>query len=481
MPEVSDSDDEVDNTKKMKNVAKLRKKDVRASDSDMSESENDSEDDVFASQRGGDGDDGYRSGKLSIMQMVKRGLRDAGKAFKRAFVDYGPPYKIHKDGIELEPCPVVDCCADMNMSYVKLHRLLNDHMDPNIPDDQDFYMTGMHYCGRYLHYLGARMLLRAGGKINVVNEWGQTPLILCVENVIADAFDPRKHTQIKMLNWLIENGANVRHRDKGGFEALDFACMNNNLEIIQILINNGATFRRTNDTLVAKRQSILDFISDPECYNFVLKAYTKEENEYQIKNGQRLKEKVEREHDIAAAKNLASLSKRKSDKIKKQQEALAFERKLYREQARKKTIENAMNSLTKGKKLKDQEYGEWVPDEAKNWKWESRAAVKNADEVSKRIHSEAVSKMQNLHKNNRKKLYDKRWEAMGGSGKIEVPWKRDSAFYMEGVTQQYSDDSDNIGSDQDETLGERDENDDLLDGEDLSDALSILSGDLSHK
>ena len=47
--------------------------------------------------------------------------------------------------------------------------------------------------------------------------------------------------------------------------------------------------------------------------------------------------------------------------------------------------------------------------------------MKSADEISKRIHGDAVNKMQALHKGNRKKLYDKRWEAMGGSaGGIEA-------------------------------------------------------------
>jgi hypothetical protein len=468
----NDSEEDESKEEMMDRIEASRKKDIRASDSDMSDSEGESD---FAI-RGIGGIGAPADGKgpqLSMIDMLKKGLRDAGTAFSRAFVDYGPPYKIHKDGLALEPCPVVDCLAEMNMSYVKLHRLLNDHMDPNIPDKEDMYNTGMHYAGRYLHYLAARMMLRAGAKINVVNELGQTPLILCIMNVVAHEHDPRKNTQIKMMDWLIDQGANVRHRDKGGYEALDFACMNNNLGIIQRLMECGATLRRENVDLRAKRTKVLEWISDPDVYKFVLDEFNKEEQKFQEKDTSRRKQLAEEAHDKEVQRNLSTLAKRKLEKQKKQQDAMAYERKLVKEANRKKNIESAMNSLTKGKKLKDQEHGEWKADEQRNWHWESRSAVRGADEISKRIHNEAVHKMQTLHKGNRKKIYDARWQAMGGEGTIEAPWTRDTEFFMEGVTDNYSDDEEVV--DEIDELGERDENDDLLDGESLDDAMELLS------
>jgi len=53
-----------------------------------------------------------------------------------------------------------------------------------------------------------------------------------------------------------------------------------------------------------------------------------------------------------------------------------------------------MNSLTSGKKLKDNHTGEWVADEQRNWRWESKGNARSADEVTKRIHAAAVQKMQ---------------------------------------------------------------------------------------
>jgi len=311
---------------KMKAIAASRKRDIRNSDSDMSDSGDEQE---FKN----DGGEFAPSG-ASYIDRLKKALRNGAKAFARSFVDYGPPYKIHKDGLALEPCPVVDCVSEMNMSYVKLHRLLNDHLDPNTPDPDDFYFRGMHYAGRHLHYLAARMMRRAGAEINVVNEWGQTPLILCVMNVVANEQDPRKDRQLKMLNWLIDQGATVTHRDKGGYEALDFACMNNNLEIIKILMKHGARLRRDNFDVRAKRGQLLEYIADPDVYRFILENLREEEDKFQTREGIKNKAKMEREHDRAAQRNLLSLSKRKEEKLKKQKEALEFERNLMRKEAR---------------------------------------------------------------------------------------------------------------------------------------------------
>lgn len=448
------------NASKMKKIGDKRKKDVRNSDSEMSDDGKDN--DAFNA-------DG--SGKASILDRLKRALHDGAKAFARSFVDYGPPYQIHKDGLELEPCPVVDCVSEMNMSYVKLHRLLNDHMDPNIPDADDFYFTGMHYAGRHLHFLAARMMRRAGAEVNVFNEWGQTPLILTVMNVVAHEKDPRKLRQIKMLNWLIEQGANVSHRDRGGYEAIDFACMNNNLEVIQILMTAGAKLRRDNFQLVAKRGAILEYVSDPDVYRFVLEHLKVEEEKFQARESVKARAKKEIEMDRAAQRNLLALSKRKEEKIKRQKEALEFERTLMRKAARKRNIEIAMNTLTSGKKLKDQGTGEWVPDEQRNWHWEPRSAVRSADEVSKRIHSTAVEKMRKLHSMNKLSVYNERWKQMGGEGKIEAPWTREAEFYMEGVTDGDKEDEAEFADEPDV----RDENDDMLAGEDLEEAMELMS------
>ena len=374
-------------------------------------------------------DDGTGGEKIGTYAMLQKAMKDGAKAFARSFVDYGPPYYPHEDGLELEPCPIVDCVCEMNMSYVKLHKLLNKRCDPNIPDPEDMHMAPMHYAGRHLHFLAARMMNRAGAEINVVNEWGQSPLHFVAINVISNEFDPRRKRQLHMLNWLIEAGANVQLRDKGGYEPLDFACMNNDMEIIEILIEHGARLRRDNYSLVATRGNLLDQISDPDVYRFIIDRLKLEEETFQGKEELRRKIKDLDEHDRQAAKNLSSLAKRKEDKLRKQREALAFEVKLEKESRRKANVAASMHSLTKGKKAKDAQFGEWKADDMKNWHWEGRSNKKSADEMSATIHSTSVKKMVALEKKNRKSMYDERWQNMGGSGAIEVRMFRGLLLY----------------------------------------------------
>ena len=68
-------------------------------------------------------------------------------------------------------------------------------------------------CARNLHLMATKMLFRAGAKLNVTTELGNTPLDLAV--MIQHPQDKRK-IQIKLVKYLLENGAQVNTRDKGG-------------------------------------------------------------------------------------------------------------------------------------------------------------------------------------------------------------------------------------------------------------------------
>jgi hypothetical protein len=453
MPPKEDKDGKKLTKAQLKKLERQRKDDLRNSDSDLSESG--SEDDL----------DG--GGKKPLMQMLKEAMREGSKALARSFVDYGPPYRVWKD-VVIEPFPIVDCLSEMNMSYVKLHRLLNARVNPNTPDDEDFYNTGMHYAGRHLHFLAARMMRRAGAEVNVINEFGQNPLHCVLENVIAHEKDPRRARQLKFINWLIENDINCHLRDKGGYEPLDFACMNNDMEIILILMEQGCRFRRVNYSFRGHRKNLLEHISDPEVYKFVREHVMEEEDAFQQREEVARLDRAEAAHDKAVRKNLESLAKRKAEKERKQKEAIDFEIKMRKKAAREKSIQTSMDSLTKAKKERDSHFGEWTADEQANWHWKSSSQVKNADEVSEKIHMESVALMQKLHKKNRKSLVDERWAAMGGKGEIEVPWKKSAPFELEGVTDEASV-ADAVSVDISDDLAHRDENDSLLDGESLAD------------
>ena len=72
------------------------------------------------------------------------------------------------------------------------------------------------------------------------------------------------YDNIRIIRFLIENGADIDHRDKAGCTPSDFAAMSNNKEIIQLLLGNGVSVERNNNILVAKRQELLEHVKDPD-------------------------------------------------------------------------------------------------------------------------------------------------------------------------------------------------------------------------
>ena len=132
--------------------------------------------------------------------------------------------------------------------------------------------------------------------------------------------------------------------------------------------------------------------------------------------------------------------------------------------ARERSIKTSMDSLTKAKKERDAMFGEWIPDDQRNWHWKGSSQKKSADEVSEKIHKESVALMKKLHQKSKKSLMDERWKMMGGEGEIEVDWKRSEPFEMEGITD-HDQPLDEVSVDISDDLAQRDQNDDLLDGE----------------
>jgi Ankyrin repeats (many copies) len=74
---------------------------------------------------------------------------------------------------------------------------------------------------------------------------------------------------VRIVKFLIENGADIEHRDKAGYAPLDFAAMNNHTELVKLLLDNGASVMRENHLLVAQRVDVLANVTDPECYRLL--------------------------------------------------------------------------------------------------------------------------------------------------------------------------------------------------------------------
>ena len=126
---------------------------------------------------------------------------------QEAMSDYGPPYEYDEyfEGALLFETSQPNCKAS------SVHSLLNCKVDPNDVDKEDLNFTPMHYCARYCHLAAMRMLIKAKAYVNVLNEFGQTPLTVCV--LVKQSINNERN-QFVMAEYLLDNGAYVDVRDK---------------------------------------------------------------------------------------------------------------------------------------------------------------------------------------------------------------------------------------------------------------------------
>ena len=70
--------------------------------------------------------------------------------------------------------------------------------------------------------------------------------------------EPRRKKHTKMVEWFIEQGADVNHTDRGGHTALEFAAAAGNMTVVTLLLQNGARVTRNCKYLSMKMPSPLD-------------------------------------------------------------------------------------------------------------------------------------------------------------------------------------------------------------------------------
>ena len=389
-------------------------------------------------------------------------LKKVAKEFIKVFIGYGPPYT---DEPETLTGSLVDECSEPDMSLFNVHMLLNDRADPNIPDPEDLYYTAMHWCGRNFHLLAAKMLFRAKGSVNRPNEFGITPFGIAIITVATSDLRAKK---LKMLRWMLRRGADVNWRDKGGFTALDYAVMNDDVMAVKLILDAGAKTDRNNRTLVAPRVPVLDnWRGNPEVYRLVLEANEKEmgalaareAEEWEAGAALREAQRVQKLHsDLAKFRDHKMVKKAaKETAEEKEAKALAYKRKLL----------EALDYL-KVSAEKRRGAGGWLRNEAGQWHWQD--IVKKKRELDS-LYSGSVSLMKDLHKANKVDRFNDKWKVLTDGGSIEMKWEKADKFRVEGEV--YSDDEKD-GRDLDSVEEFRDENDAELDGEDLEDMMDLL-------
>lgn len=393
---------------------------------------------------------------------VQTVIKNMASNFVKLFIDYGPPYTEEPETLHGS---LVDECAELNMSLLNVHMLLNDRADPNIPDPEDLYYTPLHWCARNFHLLAAKMLLRAKANIDRPNEFGITPFGLCVITTPTENYESKK---LKMMKWFLKKNVNVNWRDKGGFTALDYAVMNDDVMAVKLILNHGALINRDNKILVAKRIPVLDnWKGNPEIYKLVLEANEIETKKREHEAVVRLNATADIREIRRVQKLYHDLAKLKEAKILKKKQRETHAEKEKRELEYKRKLLDALDYLKLSVDIR-RGAGGWIRNEAGQWHWSD--VVKKKKDLDK-LYNTSVNLMHTLRKKNKIDEYNNKWKILTDGGNIEMKWDKADKFRIEGEI--YSDDE-NLIKDDDSVHSFRDENDAELDGENLDDLMGLL-------
>ena len=130
------------------------------------------------------------------------------------------------------------CCQIGNLA--RLQQLIAD--GANIDEKDDIGDTPLYYALKNGHAEIAKLLIANGANVNDKNPIGNTPLHHAVEYLprryLADRYLPTRYFEI--LELLIAKGAQCNEKNCHRANALSWALPHGNLEMVRLLIANGA-------------------------------------------------------------------------------------------------------------------------------------------------------------------------------------------------------------------------------------------------
>jgi len=353
-------------------------------------------------------------------QILRDFAKEAAIELVKVFIDYGPPWKKTTPEMATE---LIQTVSAMDAKTLSLHFLLNRLYNPNTPDPEDIHNYALHYCARNAHFLQMRMLRRAGAYINVTNELSQIPLMVLV---FYKQPPTKRPLQLKALKWMLKLGADVNHRDKGGYTALDFAAMNGDLESVELLLEYGALVRRDNRTLVAQRKPILEHCWNPEIYNVLRKKLKEEDREFEFAETTRQKFAAVVAEEKKREKSMANWYKRKEIKMLAKIEHEKSERIRLDKEAKYQRVSAEMQALEDKKKGVKHRLGQWERNMYGKWSWRE---IKNRVDKTK-VWPDAVKEFDRLKTLTDKDKYADLWNKLTGS-ELELPWSIGAPFAAE--------------------------------------------------
>jgi hypothetical protein len=354
---------------------------------------------------------------LKNVKNLGKNIQDAIANFGTSLVDYGPPYYDDPDS----SAQLVYVCAKYPVNLSEIHLILNERVDPNCPDTSDLYFYPIHWAARNMSLLACRMLLRAGAKINVTNEFGHSALHLAT--VIYQTRD-RRSAQLKVCRFLVEQGADVNIIDKGGYTAIDYAAKNNDMKLMKLYLEAGAKVRRDNHTFVAPRESLLETIqaaNNKKAYGLVIARHAEEMKAHE--------EEVERIATTKRIQDALAASQKAEKQYQKKRTAAKTAAIRKKEEAKlQKFLEQNNERLERKQRaeaLKDEQfipqYGEWYRNDG-DATWEFRDDIPTGS-VLHNGYMKAKQTLRALRAEKRIDKYNERWHALTGKH-LEIPWDK---------------------------------------------------------
>lgn len=302
------------------------------------------------------------------------------------------------------------------------------------------------------------MLRRAKAEVNILNEFGQSPLIL---SVLSKQPPPMTHKQQKTIKYLIDQGALINLRDRGGYCALDYAVMNQDIFSIRTLLDNGADLIRDNKILVAQRKHILSLATDPDCKALIKRELARAEK-------QRAEEEAVKALEDEALADADKRRLRMEDDIRNREARAVAEKeaeiKEYRDRIMSDRMDRIHGEMSGLLRPRPPRPGLWTK-ENQPGHWGLKRRDDEFVNIENKVYGECSRMMKDLRDANREEMFSKRWHEKSG-GQLEMEWNRDKRFVTE-------EKSSVLGLPSSDPLDFRDENDEELEGEDLDMLLGL--------
>jgi ankyrin repeat protein len=276
-------------------------------------------------------------------------------------------------------------CNVAKPSSMTIHALLNDGADPNIGDENDYSNCPLHYCARYCSTKIANMLLEASCKMNKVssrrrasppaialrclplpwphaypqeNELGVTPLsMLCMFNQP----EPRQKKYLEFVVWMLDNGSDINHVDKGGHTPLDIAASNGNMKLVSLLLQRGARVRREVEFLSIKVPSAVDTAANDDIRHLIERQLGLENDAEAVRKQEALRARLlalaEEEMAGKASNNKVWYTRQNREDAQRQKQSYEHTKRLEGEKRKLRIAEKAarLSMLSK----KEASFGVW--------------------------------------------------------------------------------------------------------------------------